>query len=401
MSVKSLNVIDYADSYFNCFIQGGELKVGYDISTVRDVPLEDVLYAAYSSAAQKYVFCNPDKTAVFKGGNGFQLINGYSGSAKFMLEDFIDGNPMAVLFNGSQLVKFDTGVTTYVTLYNGKFTCGAVHCGRAFAANGLHIYWSGTDGVKDLFELNCGELHLDFKRGKVLNMLVFDGKLIAVREFGLSVLSMYGSPENFSVDLTDTDCDLIYKDTACVIENKLYFFSESGLKTFDGSKIQSVSISYAVSSPRSAASCAGIYYLACQSAISGEKIILCLDTRGKSVCIVNERAEFLFENGGIHFVGEGKHKRLKARNYFKDGSPFYLSSKDIDFGTRGFKTVTKLETSDAVTLTISNGRHTRVYELEKGGVVFPHMKGKSFKVTAEGIGDVKFLKMTAEVADGV
>lgn len=398
---RDVNAFDCADSYFNCFILGGCLSAAYDIATINDVPLQDAIYAAYSPAAGRYIFCSRDKIAYTASGGVIRAYSGPSCSAAFMVEEFVEGVPTAIVFRGIENSRIDSDVTRYEIYINKKFSCGAVHCGRLFAASELVLWWTSDEVFNDVMADSYGKLDLDFKRGNVLNLLVFDGKLIAVREYGLTVFSMYGSPDDFSVDLTDTDCDLIYKNTACVVGDKLYFFSESGLKIFDGSKISDAGLKYALSSPRSAVSYGGIYYLACHSDKVDKDVILCLDTSNKSICVVDEKAEFLFIKDGVQFIGDGKLKQLKRRNTVEESSsPYYFSSNDINFGTDGFKTVIKIEASDAAMFTVSNERFTRVYQLEKGGAVFPHLKGKSFKVTAEGVHDVKSLILTAEVRDG-
>lgn len=396
MSVKKrVNLLEHLSNTVNCFFKDGALIPGYDPTFIAFNPLSSrVIFAVYSKAAKLY-FLGIDKR-VYKSPElyAYTTFLTYDNSAPFLIEDLFEGVERAVIIIGKTASVCVNNEKIDVTL-KVELECGVMHCGRLFGANGLDIWWSGPGGFSDWGDGTdgCGRLTLGADRGKVLDMVEYDGKVVVVREYGLTVLSMFGSPEKFSVDFTDTDCDKIYKRTARVVGGKLYFFTESGLKCFDGSKISSLKIRHEVVEPWSSAEYGGRYFLACKSEVLGRDVILCVDSKDGESCIINDHADVVYAKDGICYFNERLHNALNKGGWYK-------FECDIDFGTGRDKTVTKIEFDGLPYVAVNNGKFTRSLYPPKR-VVRPRIRGKRFLLTAEECKPMRWAFATAEVVDDV
>lgn len=396
MSKKErVNALESVRKIVGCFLKNGALTPAYAGVNIENSAPSGVKYAAYSTVAKRYFVCTQSSISFSEDGRKFTEYGGYDFSSPFLVEDYIGGKATAAVISGTTATVYLDGEMFFETMQE-NLKCGVLHCGRIFGANGLKLCWSGTNGVNDWGAGigRSGNLKLDPKRGEVLDMIVFGGKIVAVREYGLTVLSMYGSPENFSVDITDTDCDKVCKSTSRIIGGKLYFYSATGLKCFDGSKISRIECGRAVSDAHGAADYEGRYFLACRSEELNREVILCVEVDSGESCIIDERADALFTAEGVHFFNGGGHKKLER------GGEFSFESGDIDFGTDRYKTVVKIEVSGKADLRISNEKYTRFFG-GVSGTVKPHMRGKNFKIQAAGSGEVQGIFITAEVTDAV
>ncbi|MDE7181766.1 MAG: hypothetical protein K2O41_01865 [Clostridia bacterium] len=318
----------------------------------------------------------------------------------FTVWQMVDGVPNAVaVTKGNTAFSDGTKFSDYMT--NINLYCGVVHCGRLFAAqadNRQKLVWSGTGGVRD-WEQGMGAggyLYLDPDRGDMLDILEFGEKLVLIREYGLTVVNMFGSPENFSVSMTDTDTDLIVKNTACVVGGKLYFFTKSGLCSFDGSRVHLVEHAHAsgLTAVGGAVEFDGKYFAVCQSGLLGKKAILCYDTENGCSYFIDLQAEALCSSDGVYAFAAGKLYKLK------EGGGWTYTSGRIDFGTAKKKTVTEISAQGADGIELICGTLSRVFKDFKGAVR-PRMRGACFTVKLTGTGAVKKVTATAEVTIGI
>ena len=401
MSVKkSVNVLKYPGQYINCFLKDGKLSPGYSTSSILGACPPYFVSVVFSKICNMYLIGGDEEFYTSKGGATYTTYPDFDCYSPFLIEDCVMGENKAIYITGP-----------HAAVYNGKgfdkyvlktfLHCGVLHCGRLFGASEYTLKWSGPNGFNDWSgDLNgSGQLQLDPARGIVLNMLEFRGKLIAVREYGLTVLNMYGAPENFSVEITDTDsCERVFQDTACIIEDKLYFFTATGLKYFDGSKITPVKLQHTVTSAHGAVAYDGRYFTICYSDKLRRKMVLCVDVESSTSCLIFEETNAIFIEGGVHLMDSISHRMLRPNGRFS------FESKAIDFDTDRYKTVTeiKIPCEGDMKVGISNGRHLKVYNVSQGhNIIRPHMRGKSFTVTLEGNEELKDVTITAEVTDGV
>lgn len=398
MSVKKkVNLLENFSRSTGCFLKKGKLVPGYGIGEERRMIINASTFKlTYSEAAKKYAYSTDERVYITADFLNIVSIVHHKGTTHFYVEDYVDGvKRFVVIYGNTAAVCINSVCTEY--WMRAVLKCGVMHRGRLFGANGFDIWWSGPGGVIDWEEGigGCGRLSLDTSHGEVLDMAVYGGKIIVVREHGLTVLSMNsGSPENFSVDITDTDCDRIYKDTSQVIEGKFYFFSETGLKCFDGTVIHPVRIRHEVKEPWSSTKYDGVYFLACKSEELGRDVILCVDLEDGESCIIAEQAELLFSTkDSVWFTNDRYHYKLKKNSSF-------IFESEVDFGTGGDKTITKIECDGSPSITVNNGKFTRRIKT-LNGVARPRMRGKSFKVTIAHDKPIKWATAYAEVTDAV
>ena len=394
MSVKKkVNVLENIAKTVNCYLNDGTVKPEYTVKKIYARYPETVVCAMYSNAAKTYFAITPTNISISTDGVTFTPQIDYKDSAPFLVEDYSDEKVTVTVIAGDT-----AGITLYNTMKKEQLkyylTCGVVHCGRLFGADELTLRWSGTGGFNDWSEGigNSGYLLLDHAKGRVLNLLVYKGKLVAVRERGLTVFDMCGSPQNFSVNRTDADCDGITQHTACVVSDKLYFLSASGLKCFDGAKISPVAVGYTVVEANCAVGYAGRYFLACFVKELDRTVILCVDSASGKSFVIDASADTMFIKDGVRFFGPEGYMMLEQ------GGTYLVESGLIDFGNDKNKTVKEIKVTGEAEICLSNGRIKRRFYVNDG-VVRLKMRGKQFKVTATGRSILKDIEMTAEVMD--
>lgn len=401
MSVKKrINALENFKSFIGCFLKGGKLIPAFKGEKLSDAYPAGAKFAAYSKILKTCLFGTENGLYFSSDSKRFIDLTSVDGGVTPFMVEYLRGSmsevaviwgKTAVLFRNA---KLDSAVELPYAL-----SCGVMHCGRLFGADSsdkLVLRWSSTRSLTD-GEIGLhltGYATLSPERGAILNLLVFKGKLVAVREYGLTILSAYAAPENFAVDFTDTDCDKIYKDTARIVGNKLYFYSDSGLKCFDGSKISAVELPHAISVPTASAEYAGKYYLAGTYALLNRQVILCVNIADGESCIIDVPAETLLIKNGVYYSHGSTFNKLT------EGAKYSFVSGLLDFGTGKLKTVSEIDVQGKADLRISNGVCTRIFT-GACGAVRPHLRGRSFTLTVEGEAPLNGVTVTAEVTDAI
>lgn len=380
-----------------CRICGGELVPA--LSLVNKGEVENAFSCVgHSFATGRFLACGGGGMYVSTDGLDFIQLATCSGGG-FALEDVYNGTPRAVMVSGFKCLAHDGGgFIVYgnpISLY-----CGVLHCGRLFGIDEENRYllrWS-KEGVKDWDEdiKGAGKLVLDPGRGEGLDIVSYRGSLVVVRKFGLTVLKMYGTPENFDAPFTNTDCERIYKGTAKTVLGGLYFHTASGLRVFNGSVIKKVSHRFEklIDTPVCAEEYGGKYFLAC-TLKGGGKAILCYDPGDGESYLIEGEVNCLCSADGVYaYDSQAKYKLEK-------GGQYSFSSGKLDFGTDGDKTLLSMRIeSEGADVAVSNGVQTKTFE-NASGVIRPRLKGKYFTVEIKGAGVVRSATATAEVADAV
>ncbi|MDE6598131.1 MAG: hypothetical protein K2K60_05795 [Clostridia bacterium] len=382
----------------NCAVSDGILYPALSAVKCGDIP-QGVMFAARAGGVGKFFICTPTQIYISDDGGSFTLLCAYSSDKPFLLED-MDGNVRrAMIVGGANAVIYSAGGAE-LKPFGTKLGCAAMHSGRIFGADAednLKLRWSdgcGADGwTEGLY--GAGWLNLDAKFGGVQDIVSFNGSLVLMREYGLTVLTAGGAPETFSVKFSDLASDRIYKGTAAVAGGKLYFFTVSGLYSFDGNKIAKVKHNFSsdISAPVCAAAHGGRYFLSCHSkAIGGA--VFCFDTQNDSAYLIDTGADGLCAADGIFaYAGGGAYK-------LTEGGSFYFTA-DFDFGTARKKTVTQIYIDCAgADIEISNGKLSRKFE-NASGIIRPNLRGKKFTVKVAAVSTVKKLTATAEAAIGI
>ncbi len=383
----------------NCLLSDGALYPALSpVECGKNVP-QDVKFAVRSAAVNKFFICTATELYASDDGINFSPLCAFAADKPFLLED-MDGNiRRAIIADGANGVTFKNGATEEAAL-GAKLGCAAVHSGRIFGADaddGLKLRWSDGSGADGWTEgiYGAGWLNLDAKYGAVIGVTEFGASLVLVREYGLTPITAGGAPETFAVKFTDLPSDKIFKGTAAVAGGKLFFFTASGLHSFDGAKISEVKCRFAadIFSPVCCAALGNKYFLSCRSKTAG-KVVFCYDTAEEESFIIGAGADgmcaadcvYVYNNGGVYKLEEGGNFKFTAHT---------------DFGTGRKKTVTEVFIDcDGADIEISNGRLTRIFKNVKG-IIRPRLRGKKFTVKVAAACPVKKLTATAEAAVGI
>ena len=396
MSVKkTVNLLDHCLTAENCFVKKDALVPGYNAVIISTTALPSVIFAGYSKAVKRYFACNIDIASFSSDGRTYTDCENYNYEyiSPFLIEDYEGDTPRAVIVSEWVASVFD-GDGFYDVAMEESLSCGVMYCGRLFGAYGLRVKWS-ADGFDNWSEGidGSGHLDLDAEGGNVLNMHIFGGKLVAVREYGLTFLNMNGSPGKYSVGATAV-CDRICKNTSCVIGSKLYFYSASGLKCFDGTKISRIETGYELRKSDCAVGYDGIYFVNGYYEELGFNAILCFNTADGTAAIVHEYARRLFINDGVYFFTGYDIRKLEK------GGDIRFESRQMDFGTERLKTVTQIKVKGSAQVVLFSDRFVRKFNVTNG-TIRPGMRGKRFKIVVNASDNVTGLTVTAEVPDAV
>lgn len=312
----------------------------------------------------------------------------------FAVRDTSVGGSRTLIIGGGAALEIKDGAFNAVGFGKG-LKCGVMHCGRLFAADADEeevLRWSSPDGADDFREglYAAGRARLADGRGKILNMLVFGGKIILVRERGLTVVTAYGLPENFIVENTDTDADGIFADTAQVAGGYLFFMTASGLKRFDGSRITPVYHRCAgdVFSPSCSCALGGLYFAGCRSRALG-RAVLCYDAHSEESYLIDAAADAMCADESVHiFNADGGYATEK-------GEGFRILCAE-DFGTPREKTLSALRCSAPFAAEIESGGRRHTFDAPRGAL-YPHFNGKAFGISLTGSGGVGYATAEAEL----
>lgn len=400
---KTVNLLSDGECLpVNCRISGDKLIPALSPEKLANTGVpQGIIFAAYSECVKDFFLCTDADIHTSTYGNNFTRITGLTTGTPFMFEDIADGAPRAVLVCGLNAIYKKGGRYDAFYNYGANLSCGVMHCGRLFGADGTDPYklrWSGAGGLTDWEEGidGSGSLTLDPARGGILDIAEFGEKLVLVRKYGLTVLSMYGSPENFAVNITDTGSDEIYRGTAQVAGGKLIFCTASGLHSFDGSVIRELPCGYArdISNPVCSAELGGKYFLSCTVKSLNGAAVLCCDPFGGESYLIDISADALCSAGRIYAYNSSGAFRLE------EGGGYSLTAGKINFGSGRMKTVTEIFIDGEADVEISNGRVVRKFTGVKGRIR-PALRGEEFAFKITGTEPVRKITATAEECDAI
>ena len=381
-----------------CRISRGQLLPALSPVKIGVTIQGDILFAGRAESIGKFFLADSQTLYVSTSGAEFYSLAPLTGGTPFMYEETEGGAPRAVICGGEHAYAH-TGDSYRGMTCGAGYSCGALHCGRLFGgdfADGYLLRWSGEGGLEDGEQKNgAGYLYLDPKRGKILDIVEYGEKLILIRERGLSVLKMFGNPDNFSAEITETDTDPIYRGTARVVAGKLVFCTLSGLKGFDGNRIEELPHRYAaaISSPTCSAEFSGTYFLGCTNKNTDSRCVLCYDPADGESYIIDVPADAISAADKVYVFGNGELYELR------EGGEYSFSAS-CDFGNGGYKTLTEIYSDSSLDLKVGSGRVSRIFT-GAFGKIRPRLKGKKFTVEGTGVKPVKALCAAAEELDEI
>ena len=412
MSRKNkVNLLD-GDSnlLINCHICGGQLLPALSCSpfTVEKPLVEKPYFVTYSAAFDRYYMLGINCFYHSADGATFTIRSTMEFEKSCFLEFYnAEGKPCYIAYNSLKSVMYDGENLTYPgkVLHMGY---AVMHCGRAFFISAEDSFTLGWSAPSDILSFDQsldkgGWIKLDSKRGEILKLFELGEKIVAVRKFGFSLINAMGSPENFKAEITQTDTDEIYPDTAQISGGKIIFYTASGLHSFDGSKIKKLpfNLEDEVTNVICTAAYAGKYYIDCTvKALNGSAIVCYDPDGGESYIMPIERAK-----AGCMCAGKDLRVYNDTGNYLIEKTKNYeLRKSEVNFGSLKSKTVTEIYVDGTADVEISNGKISRKFYALKGKVN-PHLRGESFSVTlkadVESCPSIRAFTLTAEECNAI
>lgn len=391
----------YGATPVSCKISDGKIIPALAAVEIGTAP-EGVLTAAYSAGCGIYTAAT--ESGIYESSNGkrFYSVSSLSCASPVVLEDRFDGKACSVVF-GDAYCLFSNGDSNTTRLHGGKYlSCALMHCGRAFGADGedgLLLRWSGEGGVLDWYQdiSGAGWAYMRPECGKILNLLPYGEKIAAVREYGISLITANGTPENFKISSDESFTRRIYANSAASAGGKIYFFTDEGLCVYNGGVLPvKHSLSSGISDPVCCFAAGGTYFSGVYSKALSKRALLVYDISDGSDYLIEVEAEAVCGGSAPLAIGGGKTFTLQ------NTGGFTFKSGIINFGTSCKKTLDRIEIECGGTcdITVSNGDISRTFTGVSGGVRL-NMNGREFTVTVSGTDEIRSLTAGAEVIDGI
>lgn len=310
-------------------------------------------------------------------------------------------NSVPCVVGDEYLMQFDTATNTRKALKSG--ICGGVTvCDRVFTRDvndGYKIWWSGDDGLLSWEDgINgSGYTYINQGYGKICDLIVFNGEIAVICERGIALFSVHGNQENFKMKYAVRLYSDIIPHTAAVIEDKLYFFKEDGLYSFDGNTAEKVRHYFEndILKPYQVAVYGKYIAVAATSSKIRRPLVYFINPVNGEAFSVDVNAKLLLSADKFVIFNEGK------AYFLKEGGEYTYQSGKIDFGVRGRKILRSIHLGnlEPVTLMVACGNRGRVIE-NAVGYCRIEMPGDDFYVGVVGTDEIDGMTAIAEVIDG-
>lgn len=384
-SKRTVNLLeDDRITYTNGSIYRGEFIPGLHCRAFTvNAPSSGIFVSSkYSFLFDKYFLTDQAYLMDSTDGKTFKLNAALDGENPGFLEFYNSkGAPCILAYSSKKAVLYDGSKTTKLIMrYSMR---GAImHCGRVFfipVSDEISVGWSAPLDIENPDEsLDAGGwVKLNPEGGKVLQLLEYGDKIAVVREYGINLLSMMGSPENYRAEITNTVCEKIYQNSAVAADGKICFLSVSGVCTFDGSVIKRLPFKYAdkMISVKDAAMYKGKYIIYGEARLNSDGVVFCYDPEDYSCYLMYIKSP----KSGSLCLGKDFRIYNDGACYCIEDAPYYelVTDEAINFGSFKDKTLTEIYIDGVADVIIGNGKVTRTFT-GATGIIRPNMRGKSF-----------------------
>lgn len=389
-------------------LRGGALVRGAGL--VRDERFTTVpqnVSRAYYSQGNKSLFVETDEglyvynsLPTFK---NFRKICDPVESPSFFADYRNNGLYITTLYSGTRRIGF-SGYASGETEEEYGFYTGVMHCGRLFArdiSDGLKIRWSSFHPLQwDEGIDGSGYVQLTADGGDVLRLIAYGEKIAAIRERGVTVLRAYGEPQHFKAEATADylTADGIIPETCAVCAGEIFFCTQSGIFSFDGSTVQRRENDGEsdISAYLSATAYGDRYYLFCNSLTHGDGALYVYEPTEKSGYYAGWKPDCLAVCGELTaFFGDGIYTVTEGA-----GEGEWIS-RAVDFGSASFKYLREVTVDGDGELSLAVSADGVTRKFSGCGRFKAGLCGRSFVFTVSGAGGVRRLEAAAEVRDGI
>lgn len=386
---------------FGCTLTGGVIKHALGAETFTGLTPEGLVCAHMLQSGEGLAYMADGSVYKISGANFAHLTYFAQCAAKNPLFVEMQNDAASdLLFCGdSACVLLRNGICSFTYSFP-SVSCAAVRCGRVFCADaqtGLMLKWSGEGDILDWDDgiSGSGYLHAGMRGGKIVRLFDFGGELVALRESGITRFAVNGTPESFRVTETLKVTGNILPDTAAAVGDKLFFCCDNEILFYSRGKVEKAECPMFddAQSYKKAYSTKGRYYLLHARSKNLKRYVVYLyDALLGEGCYIDIAPESIVEDPtSLIFYTADYGFRLSPRfSHSIELGPF-------DFGTPKRKLLTEIaiDCDNKAYVALSNG--TSTVNFSSGGIYKLGMRGSSFSVTATGEGEVRSIKLKAEV----
>ena len=398
------NDVLYLDASQNCDLSDGCARVGVGVESLSLANGRGVIYDWDLSAPTAFFYCG-EKFAFLSDENKlylydesireFQLLYAFNGEMK-AIEAQDKNGVFHLYFCGKD------GVFSY-DVKNGvvrvlESACVPVACacqGRIFTASTNAIVYSAPFSTADFEESidGAGKIVLPAETGEILDLVASGDAVFAFCQYGIWKLTVSGSARDFRLEQTAFSCKDVIKGSACVGNGvsgeKVFFFTQHGVYKLDKTGVERVCKNLTFDMKRVGQVCEHAY-------LDGKVIY---NYRAKDNSVRNVVIDVESEEGYHAFTAEGL-SNVRGQAVALIDSIVYVIEPDrslpthrlaelvvehCDFSLSGVKTLKRLRVygEGKITLTLSNGRKTKTFDLQTvNGVadIEVRMRGEVFRL---------------------
>ena len=379
-----------------CRIKGGKILPALSAGLKDTSCPGNVKYAAFAHYSDSIFAMTGD--SLYKSVESNQYLLSAIAAAKMpFLVEYNDGNKprSAVVFNTKSVYYLDSGSTVE---NNRRNICGGVYKnGRVFGidlSDSYKLWWSGEKGIKDWEERidGAGWLYTDTELGEIYNLLVFKGELAVIKKFGITLLNVGGTPEDFKQTVA-VPTPAIYQNCSVVCGNKLYFYTTDGLYAFNGSAAEKVEIdgtSDFTSAVYGMTHGTCLFFAGTHNGLE-KGVILVYDTKDATHYFIDAAATALVAANNLYAYVKGGVVKLER------GNPYTYRSEEFGHFSKRKKTLESIfiDCNTGVDLTVQTESGSRLFKGVKGKVL-TRARGAHFKVSVTGT-DAEIREMSATV----
>lgn len=308
------------------------------------------------------------------------------------------GEYVVAVVGGYSVVRVKTDGSVENTNAIVRVTSPAMHCGRVFGVDLFDKYkvrWSGYD-ITDWVELGdrSGYICLTPSLGKALDVHSYGGKVVVVRDFGLTVISTLGDFRHMRTEAGDTfRLPEVYANSSAICGGKLWIYTKSGMFVFDGATLteapfDGIMFDYVLSKPE----------------VVDERYIYYTATKDDKNCLFEydtlTGAGNPFADGcRVQFFGaEGAHcfrnNSIGSLNYGLEDDKRKWISKEIDLGVTARKTLKNITVTGSGNINITVDYDGNKLRSVGAGKKPLNVRGSKFTFTVTG--NCKINGLTAE-----
>ena len=378
-----------------CKVKDGKIVPAFSVGEAVSCP-KNVRYATFVHYSNKLYVMNTYSLYSAVEGGTYSIVITEHAKLPFIIE-YREGTKQvskgifdesAVLFRGAAVIRQDVPYRI----------CGGVYKnGRVFAIDGTDSYklcWSGENGIDDWEEKidGAGWLYTDTELGEIINLLVYKEYIAVIKKQGISLLSAFGTPEEFKV-VSNVVTPTIYQNCSAVCDDKIFFYTTDGLYSFNGSVIKKVEIELAKNFTSI------VYAMAYGSTVfiagKHEKLyrgaILVYETQDNTSYFIDVAATAMASANYPYAYAGSSAVRLEK------GKTFTYRSDKIGHFSRRQKSLKSIfvDCENEVDITVQTENRKKLFKNVKGNLL-TNMRGMYFKVFVTGT-DAEIKQLTATV----